>query len=631
MPVVQKFDYRNLRNESDLRNIQDEIFSHATQCVEKGEQPRFKDLLELISAETTILTAVHNIKGNKGSNTPGSDSKTMQKDILEEDYPSVIYLIQESLRNYKPEPLRRKFIPKQGKPDEFRPLGIPAVVDRIVQECVRLVIEPILEPQFFSHSYGFRPMRDASMALQRTQFLVHQTGYHWIIEGDISKFFDNVNHNKLLGTLWHMGIRDRRVLMIIKAMLQAGVMGEMSSSRVGTPQGGIISPLLANVYLHRLDKWILREWEEKVTRFPYAAHKNKLQMLRKSSNLKPAYLIRYADDWVLITSTKSNAEKWKRRIAKYLGTTLKLQLSVEKTLTTNVKEKPIHFLGYEFKTVPGKARTGRITRTVPDKERLKAKVKEIQRSIKDLKRKNGKMTGKTDIIHAINLINSKIRGLINYYQHATWVNIALQKYADRLAFTSYKSLKKYGGRWVPANRTHNLLSVHSQYEVQIPAIEYMGMWIGITRLSFCKWKAPTPKIPQETPYTITGRKLYRERTNKKPLLARADDLLTDEFSKRIAAGQTLHSRYNFEFFLNRAYAFNRDKGCCRVCGGFTQSFELHTHHINPALSIDKVNKVGNLATTHDSCHRTIHDGCDYSHLGKKVWSNIQKFRKHLSK
>ncbi|MCY9665754.1 group II intron reverse transcriptase/maturase [Paenibacillus alginolyticus] len=629
--MVQKFDYRRLRSETDLSNIQDEIFAHSKQCVGRGDQPKFKDLLELISAETTILTAIHNIKGNKGSNTPGSDKKTMQADILEKDYPTVIDLVQGSLRNYKPEPLRRKFIPKRGKADEFRPLGIPAVIDRIVQECVRLVIEPILEPQFFNHSYGFRPMREASMALNRATFLVHNTGYHWIVEGDISKFFDNVNHKKLLGSLWHMGIRDRRVLMIVKAMLQAGVMGEMSSSRVGTPQGGIISPLLANVYLNRLDKWVAREWEEKRTRHAYAFPESKLRALRNSGNLKPAYLIRYADDWMLITDSKSNAEKWKGRIARYLDTNLKLKLSEEKTLITNVKDKPIHFLGYEFKTVAGKAKSGRITRTAPDRNRLKAKVEEIKRCIKDVRRVNGKMTGKTDVIHAINLINSQIRGMINYYQYATWVNIALQRYADRLAYTAYKSLKKHGGRWIPAKMTHNLTSVHSQYEAQIPAIEYMGMWIGITRLTFCKWKEPSFKIPKETPYTIEGRRIYRKRTNKKPILARADELLTDEYSMRIAAGQMKHPRYNFEFFLNRAYTFNRDKGCCRVCREYVQSFELHTHHINPMLPLAKVNKVGNLATTHDACHEMVHDGCDYSHLGTKVWNNILKLRKYLSK
>ena len=142
--------------------------------------------------------------------------------------------------------------------------------------------------------------------------------------------FDNINHTKLIKQLWHMGIHDRRILMILKKMLKAGVMNELAFTEIGTPQGGIISPLLANVYLHKLDKWIVREWEEKPTKFNYKNSVNKTEALRKRSNLKPAYLVRYADDWVLITSTKSNAEKWKKRIEKFLDTKLILKLEPRK-------------------------------------------------------------------------------------------------------------------------------------------------------------------------------------------------------------------------------------------------------------------------------------------------------------
>lgn len=121
--------------------------------------------------------------------------------------------------------MRRVWIPKPGK-QEKRPLGIPSVVDRIVQEFIRLVIEPICEAKFFEHSYGFRPMRSTQQALERLCDVVHNTGYHWIIEGDISKFFDKVNHKILLNKLWNIGILDKRLLMVIKQMLKAGIMNE---------------------------------------------------------------------------------------------------------------------------------------------------------------------------------------------------------------------------------------------------------------------------------------------------------------------------------------------------------------------------------------------------------------------
>ena len=165
--------------------------------------------------------------------TAGTDGKTI-RDILEKQYPGVIQMVYNNLDNDQPQLLRRVWIPKPGK-TEKRPLGIPAIVDRVIQEILRIILEPILEAQFFTHSYGFRPMRDAHMALERITDISHKTGYHWIIEGDIKGCFDHINHTRLIKQLWHMGIHDRRVLMIIKKMLKAGVMKEMTTTDLGTP------------------------------------------------------------------------------------------------------------------------------------------------------------------------------------------------------------------------------------------------------------------------------------------------------------------------------------------------------------------------------------------------------------
>lgn len=221
-----------------------------------------------MSAESTIITAIHNIKGNHGSETPGVDSKTMRKDYLQKPFPWVVADIQRAFKHFEPQQIRRVYIDKPGK-SEKRPLGIPAIRDRIVQECMRIVLEPILEAQFFAHSYGFRPMRDAAMALERVDIIMHNTGNYWIVEGDISKCFDRIDHSILIKRLYHMGIKDRRVLQIIKAMLKAGVMEECAVNEEGTPQGGLISPLLANVYLDIMDEWVSKQWENKRTRHQY--------------------------------------------------------------------------------------------------------------------------------------------------------------------------------------------------------------------------------------------------------------------------------------------------------------------------------------------------------------------------
>lgn len=250
-----------IRNEKDLRNFQDELYSTAKKKTDENKRLHFKDLLEVVSSRVTITTAIHNIKANKGSKTAGVDGMKID-DYLQKGYKTVIDEIQSLILDYKPQMVKRVYINKANS-NKKRPLGIPTIIDRIIQECVRLVIEPILEAQFFKHSYGFRPYRDSSQAIARTKSLVSTTGYKWVIEGDIKGFFDNINHRKLLESLWNMGIKDRRILMIIKAMLEAGILNEKDKNNIGTPQGGIISPLLANVYLHSLDTWVTREWENK--------------------------------------------------------------------------------------------------------------------------------------------------------------------------------------------------------------------------------------------------------------------------------------------------------------------------------------------------------------------------------
>jgi RNA-directed DNA polymerase len=619
--MAQKFV--SPRTESELRIIQDQLYAVSKAQIEQGQMPSFKGLLEFISAEPTILTAIHNIKANKGSKTSGCDNEKMQEDILEKDYHDVIIRVQTALAHYRPKEVRRVYIPKPGKV-ERRPLGIPTIIDRIIQECVRLILEPILEAQFYNHSYGFRPMCSAQQALARVTSLVHQTGYFWIIEGDISKYFDTINHTVLLRKLYHMGIKDRRVLMIIKAMLKAGIMGELTMNPLGTPQGGIISPLLANAYLHAFDVWCAQQWHKKKTRVAYFMDNNRLKALRQRSSLKPGYLVRYADDWVLITNSRRNAEKWEWLIARFLKEELRLTLSKEKTVITNIRKKVIRFLGFEYKVskvAKGIAAKGYITRTKPDEVRIKAKVKEIHQYTKSLRKAQDINT----LLYKIAILNSKICGVINYYQAATWVSPAFKKYSDTLKYAGYKALKGFGGKWIPAKQVDNLIHVHSHYTSQIPAIQYQNMTIGITSLQFCRFEKVYLKSPNETPYSIEGRTIHYNRTAKRPLLARVGELYSVELFK-LAAFHNTNTIYNFEYLLNRGYAYNRDKAKCRVCGVFVDPKDLHCHHIDKALPLSRINKVVNLATTHTACHSLIHNDSDLSQFDKKIQIRICGFR-----
>ena len=619
--MAQQFDYP--RTETQLREIQDKLYQHSKEVYDAGGRPAFKGLLEIMSAEATIITAIHNIKSNHGSETPGVDSKTMRKDYLYKPFSWVVKDIQNAFRHYTPQKIRRVFIDKPGKAEK-RPLGIPTIRDRIVQECMRIVLEPIFEAQFFAHSYGFRPMREAPMALERINFITHTTGYHWVVEGDISKCFDCIDHSILLKRLYHMGVKDRRVLQIIKAMLKAGVMDECEVNEDGTPQGGLISPLLANIYLDVMDEWAANQWEKKETRYKYAGEPGRYRALRKSG-LIPGFLVRYADDFVIVTDTRAHAENWKARLQAFLHNKMKLTLSQEKTLITDIRKKYIRFLGYEFKNVPGKARKGYVVRTIPDRDRLKRKADSIAKDIKKIPSN----CSREKLVGEINRINSQIRGLIQYYQCCTWVNISMQKFSRRLQMVAKTRIKQYKGKWIPANQTQNLPRVHQKYKQKIPSIKYRDIYVGFTALTFCKWEKTPPKNQAETPYTEIGREINFERTKKRKIQARLDEMYSDKSARAISYGKW-GKLNNFEFIMNRAYALNRDKLKCRVCGGWLIASTPWAHRVNPYLPLNQVNRVNNLVSLHKKCFYAVNNlDQDISEFDVKAQKKIKSLREKL--
>lgn len=619
--MAQQFDCP--RTETELRKIQDKLYQHSKEAYDAGGRPAFKGLLEIMSAEATIMTAIHNIKSNHGSETPGVDVKTM-RDYLQRPYPQVVKDIQNAFKHFTPQKIRRVYIDKPGK-IEKRPLGIPTIRDRIVQECMRVVLEPVFEAQFFAHSYGFRPMRDAAMALERIDIIMHNSGYYWIVEGDISKCFDRIDHGILLKRLYHMGVKDRRVLQIIKAMLKAGIMGECEVSEEGTPQGGLISPLLANVYLDIMDEWIAKQWESKKTRTVYSASDVRLHALRKRSGLTPGYLVRYADDFIIATDSRAHAEEWKARLQIFLKDKMKLTLSPEKTLITDIRKKYIKFLGYEFKMVRGKSRRGYIPRTIPDRDRLKRKVDKVTKEIKAIPHNYSR----ENMIREINRINSEIRGFIQYHQCCTWVNIATKRYKRKIQFAAIRRLKQYNGEWIPANQTQNLPRIHQQYKQKIPAIKCRDIYIGFTALNFCRWEKTPAKRQDETPYTEAGRQLYFERTKKKRRYARLDEMYSDKADRAIKFGKW-GILNNYEFIMNRAYALNRDKLRCRVCGGWLIDCTPYAHRINPNLPLNQVNRVNNLVSLHWRCFNAVNDpNQDISQFDVKAQKKIIGYREKL--
>lgn len=272
----------------DLQQMQDELYK-----LGGNKNYIFKDLMNIIESKENIWLAYRNVKQNKGSKTAGTDKKTILN-VAENQPDQLVNYVINRLKNYQPNSVRRVEIPKPN--GKTRPLGIPTIEDRIIQQCIKQVLEPILEAKFYEHSYGFRPDRSASNAIARMQELTH-CGYHYIVDIDIKGFFDNVNNGKLLKQLWTLGIRDKRLLSIISRMLKAKIDG-IGIPEKGTPQGGILSPLLANVVLNELDWWIASQWSDFPTKFNYGYVRSRLLALKKRSNLKEIRIVRYADDCV---------------------------------------------------------------------------------------------------------------------------------------------------------------------------------------------------------------------------------------------------------------------------------------------------------------------------------------------
>ena len=315
--------------------------------------------------------AIENVLHNRGARTPGPDGKTRS------DYSSADARlawrreILHRLRSdtFRPLPARRVYIPKPGKPDQRRPLGIPALIDRAVQGMLKLVLEPTFESRFHPHSYGFRPYRSAHHAVQRVRRLV-KDGYTWAIEGDIKGFFDHVDHDILM-QLVQQEVGDTRILRLIRAFLKAGVLedGTFSVTEEGTPQGGILSPLLGNIYLNELD------W--------YVAHR--YETLTKQARIRRpfgCFICRYADDFVLmVRGTREQAEALKAEVADFLRTKLHLELSAEKTLITHV-DTGFDFLGFHIRRYHRSGRT--VVLITPSKKaqaRFRQRIRELTREV----------------------------------------------------------------------------------------------------------------------------------------------------------------------------------------------------------------------------------------------------------
>ena len=408
----------------DMQHIYDELYEQS----KNGNN--FYKLLEIIGSEQNICLAYRNLKTNSGSKTAGTDGLTIDdiKHLCDED---IIMKVRSSLDNYQPKSVRRVFIPKSGS-DKMRPLGIPCIWDRLVQQCILQVLEPICEPKFHNHSYGFRANRSAHHALGRVTSLINISKYHYCVDVDIKGFFDNVNHGKLLKQIWTLGIRDKRLICIISKMLKAEIDGEGVPEK-GTPQGGLLSPLLSLIVLNELDWWVSSQWE---TFQPKHRNKNGwFQYAKKHTRLKSGFIVRYADDFKIMCSTYEEAQRFYHSTVDFLNKRLKLEISPEKSKVVNMKKNSSDFLGFKIKVIPkGKTKHGYVAKTDMNQKALKKAKTNLKLKVKDIVRHT--------TTFQIARYNLAVMGMQNYYCVATNIYNNLTEVSYALLPTTRVRFKK---------------------------------------------------------------------------------------------------------------------------------------------------------------------------------------------
>lgn len=440
------------------------------------------------------LEAYQKIYANEGNMTEGVDGKTIDDMNLKR-----IDNLIEKLRNesYQPKPVRRTYIPKKN--GKKRPLGIPTFDDKLVQEVVRRILEAIYEPKFSEKSHAFRPKRSCHTALM--QIREGFKGTRWFIEGDIKSFFDNIEHHTMIRIL-RKTIKDEKFINLIWKFLKSGYMEEWKFNRTysGTPQGGIISPILSNIYLNEFDSY-MREYKKQFdkgkrakTNSKYSRINNRIFDIRKKTdwkqlssaekkeclmeikklqierrklpsqepmdpNFRRLNYVRYADDFIIgVIGSKKDCQEIKQDITAYLKNKLFLELSQEKTLITHGSKKA-RFLGYDitisrsdrlFKT-KGKDKTRAISNNVTllmPKEVWVSKLLNLK-AMKRLKDGRLKPWNRSDLIHhddleIINIYDAQIRGLYNYYCMS--LNVAHNMWQYRY-FMEYSMYKTFGRKY----------------------------------------------------------------------------------------------------------------------------------------------------------------------------------------
>lgn len=554
---------------------------------ESSDNHVFNNLMEIVTSSNNILLAYRNVKGNSGSVSPGVDNKNID-DLKEIPNADFIKIVQTKFSEYKPQPVKRVEIPKPN--GKTRPLGIPTIWDRIVQQCLLQVLEPIMEAKFHDKNYGFRPNRSAHHAFAQAVRLAQVSKLTFVVDIDIEGFFDNVNHSKLIKQLWTLGVQDKWLLGVIRAMLKAPIIhkdGRIEHPKKGTPQGGILSPLLANVVLNELDWWISSQWETHPTRHNYDwyhAEKgywnkgNKYRALR-GSKLKEIYIVRYADDFKIFCRKRSDADNIFIAAKSWLKERLKLDISIEKSKVVNLKKQKSEFLGFTMKLV--RKRKTFVIETHMCHKAMKKVSDNLAKQIKVIQHTPTKEELQKQLVK----YNSMVIGIHQYYKKATHISVDCPKINQRIMIIIKNRLdvKKNGhppSDFVKKNyaRSKQLRWINGYPMIPLGFVKHSHT--SLPKMGICK-------------YTPEGRVLIHK------YLTFPIDIINQLMNMN-------NPDESIEFRDNRVSKYSSQRGRCRVTKEFLELADIYCHRIIPKKLGGKDN-FQNLVIIHRNIHQLIHE------------------------
>ena len=561
----------------------------------------FKNLYDLITKNENILLAFRNIKRNKGSMTAGTNGRniTYWENQSLEDF--LIYM-KDRFENYLPQKVRRVEIPKPN--GKTRPLGIPNIEDRIIQQCIKQVLEPICEAKFHQHSYGFRPNRGTEHAIAYTMRKVNIEKRYHMVDIDIQGFFDNVNHSKLLKQIWSMGIRDKKVLCIISKMLKAEI-ADIGIPDKGVPQGGILSPLLSNIVLNELDWWISNQWETYNSNFQFTLEYNKYRHLKKS-NLKEIFMVRYADDFKIFCRDKESANKTYHATKQWLNDRLGLSISEEKSKIIDVRKTSSEFLGLSIKAIR-KNQKWVVKSHVTDKalenakETLKAQIKHVQ---------------KHPIDKSVYLYNRLVVGLQNYYRMATNVNIDFNNLGYKLSHCLKKRFNSIRTRKGIKSEEYSKRYGDSNYKLYV-------LNTALYPIHYVQTKPPMLFNQEICNYTDIGKHYIHAK------LGCIDQVMINFMTSNPIVNRSV------EYNDNRLSRYTAQKGMCAATSE-RLNFGMELHHITP-LSKGGTDRYKNLVLISKDVHKLIHavnedtiiKYIEYVRPTRQILIKINKYRKNI--